>query len=265
MEKEFEFEQFFVWTILYIVFKMFLKTIRWNSLYSLKVLKYSETVKQLLRIWEISNSKFKQFPVPILSRFNNYFLLYIFLIYRESVASYFMHKDISTTRAKWLDTVDLEKTWSMRWTRGRKQLYSLKFMHDVHRVFIARFIPPFLPFPPPLSLSFLPFFFLSKCRRKKYPTKRRGTSLFSLFFSFLFFFFHLVSYIPEQRFPNGGKLPLNKKVGQKLNYRTFWTPDLLFFPDNISRPMIGQRRLGIQRRLYFSPPYQRSTGSRNSW
>lgn len=165
-----------------------------------------------------------------------------------------MHKDIFI-RAKWLDTVDLEKTWSMRWTRGRKQLYSLKFMHDVHRVFIARFIPPFLPFPPPLS--FLPFFFLSKCPRKKYPTKRRGTSL-SLFFSPLFFsfllFFPISFHIPEQRFPNGGKLPRNKKVGQKLNYRTFWTPDLLFFPDNISRLMIGQRRLGIQRRLYFSRP-----------
>lgn len=123
-------------------------------------------------------------------------------------------------------------------------------MHDVHRVFIARFIPPFLPFPPPS------IFFSFQMSSKKYPTKRRGTSLslFSpLFFSFLLFF-PISFHIPEQRFPNGGKLPRNKKVGQKLNYRTFWTPDLLFFPDNISRLMIGQRRLGIQRRLYFSRP-----------
>lgn len=194
MEKDFEFEQFFVWTILYIVFKMFLKTIRWNSLYSSKVLKYSETVKQLLRIWEISNSKFKQFPVPILSRFNNYFLLYIFLIYRESVASYFMHKDISTTRAKWLDTVDLEKTWSMRWTRGRKQLYSLKFMHDIHRVFIARFIPPFLPFPPLYLYPFFHFFFFPNVVEKNIPRREEGLLFFPssfLFSSFFFISFHI--------------------------------------------------------------------------
>lgn len=207
MEKEFEFEQFFVWTILYIVFKMFLKTIRWNSLYSSKVLKYSETVKQLLRIWEISNSKFKQFPVPILSRFNNYFLLYIFLIYRESVASYFMHKDISTVCAKWLDTVDLEKTWSMRWTRGRKQLYSLKFMHDIHRVFIARFIPPFLPFcslpSPSISILSSIFFSFQMSSKKISHEEKRDFSFFPLlFFSLLFFssrFIYSRTTIPQRR------------------------------------------------------------------
>lgn len=111
-------------------------------------------------------------------------------------------------------------------------------------------------YPSLLLYPFFHFFFFPNVLEKNIPRREEG--LLSLFFSPLFFsfllFFPISFHIPEQRFPNGGKLPRNKKVGQKLNYRTFWTPDLLFFPDNISRLMIGQRRLGIQRRLYFSRP-----------
>lgn len=125
-----------------------------------------------------------------------------------------------------------------------------------------------------LSLHSYPFlllcpffhFFSFQMSSKKYPTKRRGTSLslFSpLFFSFLLFF-PISFHIPEQRFPNGGKLPRNKKVGQKLNYRTFWTPDLLFFPDNISRLMIGQLGWGFNAACISRGPSDRSTGSRDS-
>ena len=109
-----------------------------------------------------------------------------------------MHKDISI-RAKWVDTVDLEKTVECAMnTRGRKQLYSLKFMHDVHRVFIARFIPPFLPsFPPPPTLPFFPFF--PNVVEKNIPRGEEGL--------FFFFFFHLVSYIPPRT-----TIPQRRKV-----------------------------------------------------
>lgn len=111
-------------------------------------------------------------------------------------------------------------------------------------------------YPSLLLYPFFHFFFFPNVLEKNIPRREEG--LLTLFFPPLFFsfllFFPISFHIPEQRFPNGGKLPRNKKVGQKLNYRTFWTPDLLFFPDNISRLMIGQRRLGIQRRLYFSRP-----------
>lgn len=155
-----------------------------------------------------------------------------------------MHKDISI-RAKWVDTVDLEKTVECAMnTRGRKQLYSLKFMHDVHRVFIARFIPPFLPsFPPPPTLPFFPFF--PNVVEKNIPRGEEGLSLF-FSSSFLFFFFFISFHIfpLEQRFPNGGKLPRNKKVGQKLNYRTF-SGRLIYYFSRISADDWGNvSRLG---------------------
>ena len=100
---------------------------------------------------------------------------------------------------------------------------------------------------PSLLLLLFHFFlsFQTSSKKISHEEKRDSLSFFPLLFFFFFFFFISFHIFPlEQRFPNGGKLPRNKKVGQKLNYRTF-SGRLIYYFSRISADDWGNvSRLG---------------------
>ena len=100
---------------------------------------------------------------------------------------------------------------------------------------------------PSLLLLLFHFFlsFQTSSKKISHEEKRDSLSFFPLlFFSFFFFFISFHIFPLEQRFPNGGKLPRNKKVGQKLNYRTF-SGRLIYYFSRISADDWGNvSRLG---------------------
>lgn len=99
---------------------------------------------------------------------------------------------------------------------------------------------------PSLLLLLFHFFlsFQTSSKKISHEEKRDSLSFFPLLFFSFFFFISFHIFPLEQRFPNGGKLPRNKKVGQKLNYRTF-SGRLIYYFSRISADDWGNvSRLG---------------------